>query len=99
MILHTINKSPFNSSCFSECLALCSANSSVLLLEDGVYAAQAGTDSADTISRRTDINFYLLAADVNARALNTTLCGNITVVNDHGFVELAASHHTVQSWY
>ena len=99
MILHTVNKSPFNSNSFSECLAFCSANSSVLLIEDGVYAAKTGTTYSDVISARTDIHFYILAADVIARGMLHQLCDNVTVVDDAGFVELATSHHAVQSWY
>ena len=99
MILHTVNKSPFSHSCFAECIALCSANSAVLLIEDGVYAAQIGSPSADTIGQRSDISFYILAADVSARGLDNKLCANISLVDDTGFVELVTRYHSVQSWY
>ncbi len=99
MILHTVNKSPFNSHCFSECLAFCTAGSSVLLIEDGVYAAQSGTSYSDVIKTRTDIHCYVLAADAIARGIEHRLCENITIVDDAGFVELTTIHRTVQSWY
>lgn len=99
MILHTVNKSPFNSNCFSECLEFCTSPCSVLLLEDGAYAATTGCQTAITIEQRNDIHFYVLAADIEARGLSGQLCGAITVVDDLGFVELCCSHQTVQSWY
>ncbi len=99
MILHTVNKSPFASHCFSECLAFCTAGSSVLLIEDGVYAAQNGTAYSDVINTRNDIHFYVLSADALARGIEHRLCDNITIVDDAGFVELTTTHHTVQSWY
>ena len=37
--LHTVNKSPFNSAAFSTCIGLAKSGSTVLLFEDGVYAA------------------------------------------------------------
>lgn len=99
MILHTVNKSPFNNGSFAECLAYCSAHSSVLLIEDGVYAAQRGTAYSEVIAARDDIHFYVLAADIAARGIQHQLCNAVSVVDDAGFVELAATHDTVQSWY
>lgn len=99
MILHTINKSPFQHSCFDECLDSCGETASVLLIEDGVYAAKAFTRHAKIIEHSTAINFYALSADVDARGLADSLCGNLTVVDDAGFVGLVSSHHSVMSWY
>ena len=99
MILHTINKSPFNNSSFNECLRLCSAGSSILFIEDGVYAAKANTEYAQLVEQHTDITFYALAADTQARGLTNALCNNVTVVDDAGFVELSIQHKNVQSWY
>jgi tRNA 2-thiouridine synthesizing protein B len=99
MILHTINKSPFQHACFSECLDSCSETASILLIEDAVYAAKAYTQYAEIIENSASINFYALSADVNARGLIDSLCANITVIDDAGFVGLASSHRAVMSWY
>ena len=99
MILHTISKSPFSSSCFDDCLQICTEGAGILLLEDGVYAAQANTDTAALIEENTDLNFYVLSADVNARGLADKLTENITLASDADFVELTIKHHSVQSWY
>ncbi|MFA7555072.1 MAG: sulfurtransferase complex subunit TusB [Spongiibacteraceae bacterium] len=99
MILHTINKSPFDNHSFTECLQHCQPNCSVLLIEDGVYAAQQKTTFSDIISQRVDINFYALKADILARGLEATTLSSVTIIDDAGFVELAVNHHTVQSWF
>jgi tRNA 2-thiouridine synthesizing protein B len=99
MILHTVNKSPFTHLCLKECLQYCSANSSVILIEDGVYAAQTDCSASKLLSARPDIYFYALLADVEARAIGHTLHPNVTLIDDAGFVELVVSHRLVQSWY
>lgn len=99
MILHTVNKSPFDNSCFSDCLALCSANNSVLLIEDGVYAATTGTRFSQLINERGDVNFYSLAADVSARGLEGKISTDVTLIDDSGFVKLVEKHQSMQSWY
>jgi len=39
MILHTVNKSPFEKNTLISCLKHCKPGSSVLLIEDGIFAA------------------------------------------------------------
>ena len=41
MMLHTVNKSPFERNALESCLRLAASGSSVLLIEDGVIAALA----------------------------------------------------------
>ena len=36
--LHTVNKSPFESATFETCLGLAKSGSTILLIEDGVFA-------------------------------------------------------------
>ena len=38
-MLHTVNKSPFEKNSLETCLRLAEDNSSILLIEDGVYGA------------------------------------------------------------
>ncbi|MEH6556773.1 MAG: sulfurtransferase complex subunit TusB [Oceanicoccus sp.] len=100
MILHTINKSPYRDNSFIECLRFIGGQASVLLIEDGVYAAQDNTSFSlvlDTLD--PEILCYALAADIDARGLNNTLIKRVTLINDSEFVELVATHHAVQSWF
>ncbi|WP_101757107.1 sulfurtransferase complex subunit TusB [Oceanicoccus sp. KOV_DT_Chl] len=99
MILHTVNKSPFNHSSFEECLRVCSAGSSILLIEDGVYAAKNHTKYAALIEQHSDIRFYALVADIKARGLSDQLSDTVTVIDDVEFVTLSTQHKSVQSWY
>ena len=99
MILHTVNQSPFNDSSFSECLKFCSKGSSVLLIEDGVYAGKDNTPYSKLIETHSEIQFYALSADVKARGLSQHLAPAITLIDDSVFVELAVTHHSVQSWF
>ena len=43
IMLHTVNKSPFEKDSLETCLRLAGQGSDILLIEDGVYAALAGT--------------------------------------------------------
>ncbi len=71
----------------------------MLLIEDGVYAGQDQTQYSQLISDSSEINFYALEADVNARGLSQNLAAGITLVSDSEFVELAVKHSNVQSWF
>ena len=42
-MLHTVNKSPFERNTLETCLSLAKKGSSILLFEDGVYAAVKGS--------------------------------------------------------
>jgi tRNA 2-thiouridine synthesizing protein B len=95
-----INKSPTDRNCLGSCLRLAKAGGSVLLLEDGVYAALARAASADAVNDRLgDLNFYVLGPDVSARGLDDKpLIDGINVVDYGGFVDLVVEHETAQSW-
>jgi len=97
-ILHTVNKSPFESNTFDTCLGLAKDGSTVLLIEDGVYAATTGNSAADKISNASGISFAVLGPDLQARGLEGKLADGIKVVDYEGFVNLVAEHDSVQSW-
>lgn len=99
-MLHLVNKSPFERNTLDSCLRLAKAGSSVLLLEDGVYAALSKAATAEAVSKRMgDLTFYVLGPDVSARGLDDTpLIDGITVVDYDGFVDLVVEHETAQSW-
>ena len=99
-MLHLINKSPTERNSLDSCLRLAKAGSSVLLMEDGVYAALSKAASADALSQRMgDLTFYVLGPDVSARGLDDMpLIDGINVVDYGGFVDLVVEHEVAQSW-
>lgn len=99
--LHTVNKSPFRHQTLTACLAIAQPGDSVLLIEDGVYAAQANTPAASQLqqARNAGIAVYVLKEDIEQRALTTHSLIDIPQVDYTGFVELSTRHLRIQSWY
>lgn len=97
-LLHTVNKSPFESNTFDACLSLAKGGSTVLLIEDGVYAATTGNSVADKIKNAAEVNFCVLGPDAQARGIEGKLAEGIKVVDYEGFVDLVAEHDAVQAW-
>ena len=99
-MLHTVNKSPFERNALESCLRLARKGSSILLLEDGVYAALQGTAASDRVGNAVnDYRFFVLGADIEARGLGAkALIDGVTVVDYGGFADLVAEHDAVQAW-
>jgi tRNA 2-thiouridine synthesizing protein B len=99
-MLHIVNKTPFDRNALDSCLRLAADGSSVLLIEDGVYAALAKAAQADKIAGRMEnLSFYVLGPDLMARGLtDMTLIDGIEVVDYEGFVDLVADRDATQSW-
>ena len=99
-MLHLINKSPFDRNSLDSCLRLAKTGNSVLLIEDGVYAAMAKASSAKAVkARMEDLTFYVLGPDVSARGLDDIpLIDGINVIDYGGFVDLVVEHEVAQSW-
>jgi len=99
-MLHLVNKSPNERSALDSCLRLAAKDSAILLIEDGVYAAISAAKSAEKISSRiNDFQFYVLKEDLDVRGLaEKPLIDGVTIVDYNGFVELAATNDSVQSW-
>ncbi len=98
--LHTVNKSPFERNALNSCLRLAKKGSAVLLIEDGVYAAVAGTAVSEQVSGRVaELSIYVLGPDAAARGLSgTALIEGVQVVDYEGFVDLVAEHDASQAW-
>jgi len=97
-ILHTVNKSPFQKNDLSSCLAHANKGDAVLLIEDGVYGAVAGTKAANQVAG-ADASIYVLGGDLAARGISEDkIADGIKVVGYDGFVDLAAEHQAVNSW-
>ena len=64
-MLHTVNKSPFEKNSLETCLRLAEDNSSILLIEDGVYGALKNTSFESSIINAQKMNkFYVLGPDL-----------------------------------
>ncbi|HHB13200.1 MAG TPA: sulfurtransferase complex subunit TusB [Chromatiales bacterium] len=98
--LHTVNKSPFEKNSLDTCLRLSKAGSSILLYEDGVYAALAGTSASDKITGAlADRKVYVLEPDFRARGLKADrLIEGVEMVDYAGFVDLVDACSKVQAW-
>jgi len=81
--LHTVNRPP-GAGVLESCLAHLTEGAALLLIEDGVYAALAGSAVGPDLDRR----------GLARRAL----VPGMRVVDYQGFVALAANHPLVQSW-
>jgi len=99
MILHTVNKSPFDTVAMNSCLAHCKPGSSLLLIEDGIYAALKGAKYSDAVTNAMkDISVYVLSPDLEARGVQDRLLDGVKTVDYAGFVDLSVEHDKVQAW-
>ena len=99
-MLHTVNKSPFETTTLQSCLRHTRKGDAVLLLEDGVLGALKGTDaSGDVLSRQAEVSFYVLGPDAEARGITKDrMMDGINVIDYEGFVDLVAEHNSNQAW-
>lgn len=96
-MLHTINKSPFQNSSLENCLRMAQKGDVILLLEDGVYAASAGTARSALIEQAlTQHAVYAIDADLKARGL-TNLIKDVRIASYGDFVDLV-EQYPVHAW-
>ncbi len=98
--LHTVNKSPFATQSLLSCINHVKDGDAILLIEDGVYGAAAGTGVSDAVAGKAgSVKFYVLGPDLEARGIPATrLLEGVEVVDYAGFVGLAAEHDRAQAW-
>ncbi len=98
-MLHTVNKSPFEHSALETCLRYARQGSSVLLIEDGVYAAARDTAVSKQVQDALkNVSIYALKPDVEARGMQNRVMDGVRLVDYGGFVDLVVQHNAVQSW-
>ncbi len=97
-MLHIINKSPLEKSALESCLSVATAGSTLLLIEDAVYAATRGNAfEARLQAAQGRFKICVLTPDLEARGMADRLMAGVTGVDYGGFVDLAAEHKC-QSW-
>ncbi|WP_052364923.1 sulfurtransferase complex subunit TusB [Halotalea alkalilenta] len=97
MILHLLNRSPFEAeSLIARLVATLAEGDALLLIEDGVNGALA-----PGVARlaRTPAKLYALREDLDARGLSSRVAAGIEVIDVGGFVELSAKCAKTISWY
>jgi tRNA 2-thiouridine synthesizing protein B len=98
-MLHTVNKSPYQKNSLDTCLRLAKEGSTILLIEDGVYAALKGSGMTSKVEEAMKkFTFCALGPDVEARGIQDKMIDGIKVVDYTDFVDLAAESSCVQSW-
>ena len=98
-MLHIVNKSPSQTRSLESCLRMALPGSAVLLIEDGVYGATAGSSSeADVRAAVAKVRFFALRPDMEARGVTARALDGVTLVDYGGFVDLVAEHGTPNSW-
>lgn len=96
-MLHTVNKSPFQNEGLDSCLRFAKDGDHILLLEDGVYAAMAGTaKEAQVKAALAKYSVYAIGADLKARAVTSVVDG-VQIIDYAGFVTLV-ENHKIHSW-
>ncbi len=99
MLLHTINKSPFEKTSLQSCLRVAKEGSSLLFIEDGVYAVLKGTTVSPVVEEATKrLKVYALTSDLEARGVKDRVMDGVHLVDYPGFVDLAAEHKAVEAW-
>jgi tRNA 2-thiouridine synthesizing protein B len=97
-VLHIVNKSPLASSSLESCLNV-AAPGELLLIEDAVYAATAGNAFEPRLREAMErFKVFVLQPDLDARGMGGQLVAGVTAVDYGGFVDLAATSSTCQSW-
>ena len=97
-MLHTINKSPFESNTFETCIRFLRPGDPLLFIEDGVYAVQAGNKFSSSIESILKTNpVFALRPDLDARGISVIADG-VESVDYEGFVGLVEEHR-VNSWF
>ena len=98
--LHTVNKSPYEKNSLDSCLKFSKAGSSILLIEDGVYAAMKGAAAEGKLaSAMADKKVYALGSDLKARGVTEDrVIDGVEIVDYAGFVDLVEANEKVQAW-
>ena len=98
--LHTVNKSPFEKPSLDTCLGHALDGATVLLIEDGVYAAMDGSAVSERVREAMGrLEVCALQPDLGARGIGAEkLIDGVKLVDYDGFVDLVVGHDKVQSW-
>ena len=98
-MLHIVNKSPHQTGSLTSCLRMVLPGDAVLLIEDGIYAATAGSPlEASLREAGSQVRFYALKPDMDARGMASRALDGVMLVDYGGFVDLVTEHSASNSW-
>ena len=98
-MLHIVNKSHMQTNSLQSCLRLAKPGSSLLLIEDAVYAVTAaGAASCSMGEAMSQLKVYGLQPDLEARGMAGRVVEGVTAVDYAGFVKLVVDHPNNQTW-
>ena len=99
-VLHIVNKSPFERNSLDSCLRLAKVDSAILLIEDGIYAVQKNSSTAEIMQQALGQHpLYALQPDLQARGINPdSVIDGISLIDYDGFVQLTTEYDKLQSW-
>jgi tRNA 2-thiouridine synthesizing protein B len=95
-MLYILSHSP-NQCDLPTLLRLTSEGDALLLLQDGVLAALAGSAHLDLLLN-SPISLYVLQDDVEARGLSGHISRNASLIGYNQFVELTEQHRSQMTW-
>lgn len=99
MLLHTVNKSPYERNTLASCIKCATKGSAVLLIEDGIYGAIKGNPQEQALrDLMKSAKVYALKPDLDARGMLGNHIEGIEIVGYDAFVDLVVKHKAVQSW-
>ena len=91
-MLHIVNKSPFTHNTLDECARFVLKGAPIILIEDAVLAARAGTSYSSKLSKIMESNpVFVLAPDLEARGVKDVVEG-VEKTGYAGFVGLVEDH-------
>jgi tRNA 2-thiouridine synthesizing protein B len=97
-MLHIVNKSPLERNTLATALRF-AAGGSLLLIEDGVYAATRGNAAEAALQEAMPrLKVYALAPDLQARGMADRVLDGVQAIGYDGFVDLVVEHRNNQSW-
>ena len=99
--LHTVNRSPFEHGALEGCLARVRPGSAVLLIEDAVLGALAGSPHAErlAVAAAAGVEVFALGPDLDARGIEAgRRASGIEVIDYAGFVALACRFAKTATW-
>ena len=95
-LLHIVNKSPYEKNSLSTAAGYCKDGDTLLLIEDGVYAAMKGGSAAASLD---GLDVAVMGSDLAARGIaEDKLVDGISVIDYAGFVDLVEAKDSTQSW-
>ena len=96
MVLHTLSAAPGTPG-FHTCLRVATAEDSILLLGDGVYAAIAGSPGSLQL-QAASATLFALVQDVAAAGIGQSMADSVKVIDFDGFVALTEACERQLNW-